>query len=93
MIFLSKLYWALFCSILLMIALYWSILTNTHFYSKLFLHSNGLSDDKIVSFTKTEYCSLVYSISNFIKSLKPMSDKWFDVICWSSLLLRIFMMK
>ena len=28
-----------------------------------------------------------------MKSSKSMSDEWFDAICWSSLLLRIFIIK
>ena len=31
----------------------------THFYNKFFQNLNGLSDDKVVSFTKNEYGSLV----------------------------------
>ena len=34
-------------------------LTNIHFYDKFFLICNGLSDDTVVSFTKSEYGSLV----------------------------------
>ena len=33
--------------------------TNTHFYNKFFLNLNGLSYEKVVSFTKNEYGSLV----------------------------------
>ena len=32
---------------------------HSHFYNKYFLNRNGLSDDKVVSFTKNEYGSLV----------------------------------
>ena len=49
----SKLYWRLFCSTLVSIALVFS------FYNKLFLNINGLSNGKVVSFTKNEYGSLV----------------------------------
>ena len=38
---------------------YFNFLTNTHFYNKFFLNLNGLSDDKVVSFPKNEYCALV----------------------------------
>ena len=34
-------------------------LTNTHIYNKFFLNRNGLSDNKVVLFTKNEYGSLV----------------------------------
>ena len=34
-----------------------------------------------------------YSLQIFTKSLKSMSDEWLDVICWSSLVLRIVMIK
>ena len=34
-------------------------LTNTHFYNMFVLNRNGLSDDKVSSFTKNEYGSLV----------------------------------
>ena len=45
LVFQSKLYWTLFCSI--------------HVYNKFCINCNGLSDDKVVSFTKNEYGSLV----------------------------------
>ena len=54
---LSKSYWDLFWSILLSIALIFSL--NTHFYSKFFLNRNGLSDDQVVSLTKNEYDYLI----------------------------------
>ena len=47
--------------------------------------------NQVVSFTKNEYVSLVKSLWSFIKSLKSISDYWFDAISWSSLLLEIFM--
>ena len=56
---LSKSYWDLFCTILLSIALI-SLLYS--FYNKLFLNLNGLSDDKVVLFTKNRNGSLVYSL-------------------------------
>ena len=55
---LSKLYWTLFCSILLLIV--YIFFTNTHFYNNFFLNRNRLSDDKVVSFTKNQDGSLVY---------------------------------
>ena len=70
-----------------------NFLTDTHFYNKFFLNGNGLSDNKVVSFTKSEYGSLVYSLQSFMKSLKPISDKWFEAICRTSLLLGMFMIK
>ena len=40
-----------------------TVITNCNstqsFYNKYFLNRNGLSDDKVVSFTKNEYGSLV----------------------------------
>ena len=36
-----------------------NFLTNSHFYNKLFLNLNGLSDDRVVFVTKNEYDSLV----------------------------------
>ena len=58
-----------------------------------FLNCNGLSDDKIVSFTENKYDSIVQFLQKFIKSLKAMPDDWSDTICWGSLLLGIFMIK
>ena len=37
-------------------------LVNSCFYNKFFLNRNGLSDDRVVSFTKNQYDSLVYSL-------------------------------
>ena len=34
-----------------------NLLINTHFYNKFFLNCNGLSDDKVVLFTKNKYGS------------------------------------
>ena len=53
---LSKLYWALFYSILLMIV---SIFSLVLIYNTFFLNRNRLSDDKIIWLTKNEYGSLV----------------------------------
>ena len=52
---LSKSYWALFCLILLSIVLiyHWQ-----EFYDRFFLNLNGLSDGKVVSFTRNKYSSL-----------------------------------
>ena len=52
---LSKSYWALFCLILLSIVLiyHWQ-----EFYNRFFLNLNGLSDGKVVSFTRNKYSSL-----------------------------------
>ena len=36
-----------------------NFLTNTHFYDEFLLNRNGLSDDKVVLFTKNEYGFLV----------------------------------
>ena len=46
---LSKFYWALFCLILLLIVLIFSLIL---IYNKVFLNRNGLSDEKVVSFSK-----------------------------------------
>ena len=46
-VYLSKSYWAIFHSILLSIVLIFSVIV------KFFLNLNGLSDDKVVSITKT----------------------------------------
>ena len=54
---LSKLYWALF--LLDFVIDCFDFLTNTHFYNNFFLNPIGLSDDKVASFTKNEYHSLV----------------------------------
>ena len=49
----SKSYWALFCLIVLFLL---------SLYNKFFLNLNGISDSRVVSFTKNEYGSLVYSL-------------------------------
>ena len=49
---------ALLCSILLSVYL---IFSSTVIYDKSFLNLYGLSADKVVSFTKIDYGSLVYS--------------------------------
>ena len=36
-----------------------NFLTNTHVYNKFFLNGNALSEDKVVSFARNEYGSLV----------------------------------
>ena len=46
---LSEFYWALFCSVLLLIVLIFSLIL---IYNKFFLNCNWLSDDKVISFTK-----------------------------------------
>ena len=51
-IYLSKSYWDFFCYIFLWI-------TNSHSYNNFFLNWNELSDEKVVSFTENENCSLV----------------------------------
>ena len=89
-VFLSKLYWTLFCSILLLAVLIFLLIL---IYNEIFLSRNELSDDKVILLTKIEYGSLVYSLYSFIKSLKSMSDEWLDGICWSSLLVWILMIK
>ena len=53
---LSKLYWALFCSVLLLIAL---IFLPKLFYHRFSLNRNVLPDDKVVSFTKDDNAPLV----------------------------------
>ena len=82
---LIKKYWALSCSILLSIVSIF--LTNSHFY-KFFLNRNGLSDEKVASFTKNEYGFLFQSWQNSMKYLM-----WLDAICWNFSLLQIFMIK
>ena len=54
---LSKLYWAFV--LLNFVTHCFNFLTNTHFYNKFFLNRNGLSDEKVVSFNKSDYGSLV----------------------------------
>ena len=55
---LSKSNWTYFCSILLLVDLIFSLISL--FYNKFFLNCNGLSDDKVVSFSKNEYGSWVW---------------------------------
>ena len=45
--------------VLLFVINCFDFLPNTHFCNKFLLNLNGLSDDKVVSFTKNEYGSLV----------------------------------
>ena len=67
-----------------------NFLTNSYFYNRFFLNWNELSYDKVVPFTKNECGSYT---KECLKSLKSMSDEWLNAICWSSLLLGIFMIK
>ena len=76
-VYLSKLYQALFCTILLPVL--FNFLTNTHFYNKLFLIRNGLSDDKVLSFSKSQYGSL-YII--FIKFHEIFTISFKRIIRW-----------
>ena len=46
-----------------------------YYPKRLFLNLKGLSDGKVVSLTKREYGSAVYSLKIFIKSLKSISDE------------------
>ena len=48
-----------FCVLLDFVIDCFNFLTNTHFYNKFFLNRNVLFDDKVVSFRKNEYGSLV----------------------------------
>ena len=54
---LSKSYWALIYSVLLLITLIFTLIID--FYNKFFPNLNGLSDEKVVSFIKIEYGSLI----------------------------------
>ena len=56
-----------------------------------FLNLKGLSDASVVSFTKNEYGSAVQYI--LTKSSVLISDEWFIAICWSSPLLKLFVIK
>ena len=58
-----------------------------------FLNLKGLSDASVVSLTKKEYGSAVHFLEILMKFLVLISDEWFAAICWSSLLLGIFMIK
>ena len=58
-----------------------------------FLNLKGLSDGKAVSLTKKEYGAAVQILQILMKSLKSLSDEWFNTICWSFLLLGIFIIK
>ena len=58
-----------------------------------FLNLKGLSDASVVSLTKKEYGSAVHFLEISMKFLVLISDEWFAAICWSSLLLGIFMIK
>ena len=68
---------------------------NRFFYRKICklgfsLKPKGLSDVRVASIAKKEYCFSVNFLSRFIKSLKSISDEWLDTICWSSCFFRIF---
>ena len=47
----------------------------------------------VVSLTKKECGFALCFLKIFIKSLKSMSDEWFNAICWISLLFGIFIIK
>ena len=77
------------CSIVLL----WSDGNIYIFYivSKIFfLKHEDLSDARVVSITKKEYCFVVHFSRKFIKSWMSISD---DAIYWSSRLLGIFITK
>ena len=63
---LSKSSWPLFCWILLSIVL---VFHQQSFYNNFFLNLNGLSDYKVVPFTKNENGSLVWFLHSFMKYL------------------------
>ena len=60
---------------------------------KFVLNLKGLPDASVVSLTKNEYGSAVHFLWILMKSSVLISDEWFNVICWSSLLLGILSIK
>ena len=55
--------------------------------------TNELTNARVVLITKKEYGFGVHLLQKFIKSWKSLSDEWLNAICWSSLLLGIFITK
>ena len=60
---------------------------------RFFLSLKGLFDASVLSLTKNENGSAVHSFYILLKCLVLMSDAWYIVICWSSLLFGIFAIK
>ena len=58
-----------------------------------FLKLKGLPDASVVSLTEKEYGSAIHFLYILTKSLVLISDEWSTAICWSSLLLKIFVIK
>ena len=52
-----------------------------------------MCDGKVVSLTKQRIWFSSTFLYIFIKSLKWISDEWFDAVYWSSLLFGLFMTK
>ena len=63
------------------------------YLKRFFLNLNGLSDASVASLTKKEYGSAVHLLKILMKSLKSMSDEWFNAIFQSSISFEIFLMK
>ena len=53
----------------------------------------GLSDARVASITKKVYSFAVHSLYRFRKSLKWISDEWWNAVCWSYRLFGIFIIK
>ena len=60
---------------------------------RFFLNLKGLSDASVALLTKKEYGSAVNFLWILMKPLELIPDEWFSVICWSSLLFGIFIIK
>ena len=60
---------------------------------RLFQKRKRLSDAKVVSITKKKYGFGVHFLEKLMKYLNLISDEWLNVICWSSHLFEIFIIK
>ena len=60
---------------------------------RLHLKRKVLSDARVVSITKKEYRIALHFLQKSKKSLKSISDEWWNEICWSSQLFGIFTIK
>ena len=63
------------------------------YLKKISLNLKGLSDASVSSLTNKEYGSAVYSLWILMKSLMLISDEQFCAVCWSSILLGMFLIK
>ena len=60
---------------------------------RFFLNLKELFDGSVVSLTKKEYSLPVHYLWILMRSLVFISDEWLNAVCWTSLLLGIFMIK